>query len=318
MGKSRDNSQDWKTKLAQVSQQMKDNMTEKEKIEYQKEERKQKKKEAIRKQNRYEINKRKGALYEFLAGYKQNSGIFINNFFRKRDYQTYCEDKFHSFDFDFHGNVLPNVFDDFSFSMHMVRYLKKLEESHLAYFPISKNYISRLINFNEVLELSDPLEEDTVFYRGCSTIVRNGVNGVVSVTSDRKIAEQFSRGTILTIHVPKGTRNININQIRPKEQCNKDFEQEFLLPPCEYEIISDKQVKSGREPNNMSGKTRLLEISVKPLNLLDEFLKVMDNPPDEYLPILVAQEGEYDESLSLLKNYMEQNQNHKSYTKVKK
>lgn len=259
----------------------------------------------------------------FLSAYKQNSGIFVNNFFRKRDYETYCKDKFHSFDFDFHGNILPNVFDDFAFSMSVVRYLKNLEESHIAYAPINRNYILYLINFASVLELTDPLEEDTIFYRGCSTIERNGVNGIVSVTSDKKIAEQFSRGTIMTIHVPKGTFNLNINAIRPREQRNKDFEQEFLLPPCEYEIISDRTVKSGREPNNHTGRTRLLEIKVKPLNLLNEFLKVMENPPEEYLPIIAVQEGEYEEALSLLKGYVAQKENNSkkknhTYSKIKK
>ena len=60
----------------------------------------------------------------------------------------------------------------------------------LRIFQLPKLY-KTLDKFAEVLELSEPLEYDTVFYRGCSTIERNGVNGVVSVTSDFKIAEQL-------------------------------------------------------------------------------------------------------------------------------
>lgn len=302
MSKSKNYGKNWKEQLAELAQKMKDNMSEEEKLQLQREEA-----EKIRKKN--EINKRKKDLYQFLSGYKQNSGIFVNNFFRNRDYKTYCEDKFHSFDFDFHGQILPNVFDDFAFSMNMVGYLRELEEKHIAYFPIDQQYIRHLINFSKVLELSEPLEYETTFYRGCSTIERNGVNGIVSVTSDYRIAEQFSRGTILTVHVPKGTQNLNINAIRPYKQRNKDFEQEFLLPPCEYEIISDEEVKSGNEPNNHTGRTRLLEIKVKPLNLLEEFLKIMQNPPREYLPIMYVQGKCYEDSLELLKNYISNKNN---------
>ena len=298
---SKNNQNDWRTQLAELSKEMKENMSE--------EERQALKAEEIAKKNRRkELNKRRKSLYEFLAGYKQNSGIFINNFFRNRDYQTYCSDKFHAFDFDFYGSTLPNVFDDFAFSLTMVKYLSELERAHVAYFPITKNYIRHLINFAEVLELSEPLEYDTVFYRGCSTIERNGVNGVVSVTSDLKIAEQFSRGTILKIHVPKNTFNLNITAIRPREQRNKNYEKEFLLPPCEYEIISDKTEKSGRDPNNHTGKTRFLEIRVKPLNLLTEFLNAMENPPEEYLPIMHERGKDYEEALELLRGYIKRKQ----------
>ncbi len=84
----------------------------------------------------------------------------------------------------------------------------------------------------------------------------------------------------------------------------KSFEQEFLLPPCEYEIISSREIKPGNEPNNHTGKTRLLEITVKPLNLLEEFLKVMENPPEEYLQIRYMQDKVYEEALKLLRNYI--------------
>ena len=60
------------------------------------------------------------------------------------------------------------------------------------------------------------------------------VNGIVSTTSDYKIAEQFSRGTILKIHVPKGTKYIDVASIRPENSQYKrkriELEKEFLLP----------------------------------------------------------------------------------------
>lgn len=200
--------------------------------------------------------------------------------------------------------MLPNVFDDAAYSMAMVDFLGKLESNHIAYAPITPDYIRHLISFAEVLDLAEPLEYDTVFYRGCSTIERNGVNGIVSVTSDFKIAEQFSRGTILTMHVPKGTQNLNVNAIRPYQQRNKDFEQEFLLPPCTYEIVRDKEIKSGKEPNNPTGRTRCLQINVSPLNLLEEFLNVMENPSKEFLPLQDLYRNYFNEAKHLLESYL--------------
>lgn len=310
MSKSKRNNQDWRSQLAQLNQQMKDNMSEEEK-------KKMRQEEAEKRRRKQEVEKRKHALYEFLSGYKQNSGIFINNFFRNRDYKTYCADKFHIFDFDFHGTIMPNVFDDMAFSLYMVRYLGQLEEAHIAYFPIETGYIKHLINFAEVLELVEPLESDTTFYRGCSTIERNGVSGLVSVTAKLEIAQQFSRGTVLTVHVPKGTPILNLNAIRPKSQRNKDLEQEYLIPPFEYEILSSQEVKKGREPNNHTGRTKLLEIKVKPLDFLEEFLKAMENPPQEYFAILSNQEEAYEEALTLLKNYIRQKASSSSSPKVK-
>ena len=289
---------DWKSQLAELGKQLKDEMTPEEKQQEEQEEREK----DFRIQ---ETNRRKPNLYKFLAGYKQNSGILINNFFRKRDYKMYCEDKFHSFTFDFHGQCLPNVFDDFVFSMGMVRYLRELEEHKMAYFPIDVGYIDQLINLAIVMDLSKPLEEDTVFYRGCSTIDRNGVNGLVSITSDYRIAEQFSRGTILTITVPKGTKLLNVNAIRPKEQRRKDLEQEYLLSPCDYEIVSQEIKDRAEEPNNRRNKTLHLELKVTPLDLLEEFYRVMCNPPQEYAPVYYAEESMYHDAFDRLESFIE-------------
>lgn len=311
----RNDKKDWKDQLASLKVELEENMTEEEKREQRREEQQEKKR-------RYEFNRRKHTVYEFLAGYKQNSGIFINNFFRNRDFETYCKDKFHGFDFNVSGTILPNVFDNPAFYFEMVGYLRKLEESRIAYFPIEPEYIKKLITVAEMFDLSNPLEEEIVLYRGCSTIDRNGVNGIVSTTTDRKIAEQFSRGTILTIHVPKGTKYLDVKHIRAKEQRRKDYENEILLPPCEYQILSDETVKSGREPNNHTGQTRLLEIMVTPLDILEEFQKSMDNPPEEYKPILDAQGIVYFAAKQELYNYIKnrnqkQRNRNKQYKKTK-
>ena len=297
MGNNNKNA-DWKSMLKEYGKQLREEMTPEEKQKEEKE-----KQDRIFRKN--EIDRRKPRLYKFLAGYKQNSGILINNFFRKRDFQMYCEDKFHDFSFDFSGGILPNVFDDFGFSMKMAHYLHLLDEEGVAYYKIDKDYIDYLINFAIVMDLCDPLEEDTVFYRGCSSLDRNGVNGLVSVSSDYRIAEQFSRGTILKIHVPKGTKIVNINAVRPKDQRKKDLEQEYLIPPCDYEIINAELKDKGDELNNYKNKTAHIELTVTPLDLLEEFLNVMHNPPEEFEQYRNLEGYNYDEAVEHLERFVE-------------
>ncbi len=182
----------------------------------------------------------------------------------------------------------------------------------IAYYPINPAFMRCIINLSEAFDFAPPLEEDTILYRGCTTLERNGVAGIVSTTTDFKIAEQFSRGTILTIHVPAGTRCINIKSIRPKDQRKKDYENEVLLPPCSYEIINEKEVAKGREPNNLTGKTKKLEIKVKSLDLLEEFYDTMKNPPTEYEFVHLNQElYSYEEALMMIEEKLQERKNNK-------
>ena len=295
--RSSQGTQDWKSALAGIRADMIRNLPEEEKKAYQLEQQQA----AI---NRKRLNDLKPELYSFLAGYKQNSGIFVNNFFRKRSFALYEEDKFHCFDFDVSG-ILPNVFDDFAFSMEMVGYLRRLEEFEVAYFPIDTGFIRKLKVFSDALDYAPRIEAPTILYRGCSTIERNGVNGIVSTTTNYDIAKQFSRGTLLEIHVPEDTKCLDVKSIRPKEQRKKDKENEILLPPCDYTVVSERVVKKQREPNNMHSTTTILEINVQPLDLLEEFLKVMESPIQEYRDkVMYAQRDNYEEALMLLKDYI--------------
>ena len=294
--------QDWKKQLSSIKSDMIENMSEKEKDAYHREQQDK----AIR---RKKLNQLKPELYEFLSGYKHNSGIFINNFFRRRTFKLYEEDKFHGFEFDVSG-IIPNIFDNSVFSLQMVRYLGTLEENGVAFFPINVSTIKKLKVFSDALDYAPRIEFPTTLYRGCSTIDRNGVNGIVSTTTNIEVAKQFSRGTILIIHVPAGTKCLDVKSIRPKEQQKKDKENEILLPPCKYEIISKKVVKKQHEPNNMSGTTTILEINVEPLDLLTEFLKVMESPVQEYIDmVMYAQKDDYEEGMLLLKSYIKNRAN---------
>ena len=289
--------QDWKSALAGIRTEMIRNLPEEELKAYQRERQQAE-------NNRRMLNELKPELWAFLAGYKQNSGIFINNFFRGRTFALYEEDKFDGFNFDVSG-ILPNVFNDFVLSMSMVKYLAELDKAQIAYFPINVGLIQKLKVFSDALDYAPQIEKPTILYRGCSTIERNGVNGIVSTTTDRDIAKQFSRGTLLEIHAPEGTKCLDVKSIRPKEQRKKDKENEILLPPCDYTVISERVVKKEGEPNNWHPTTTILEINVKPLDLLGEFLKVMENPIQEYIDnVMYAQKNEYVKALMLLRKYI--------------
>ena len=60
----------------------------------------------------------------------------------------------------------------------------------------------------------------------------------------------------------------------------------------------------------MSGTTTILEINVEPLDLLTEFLKVMESPVQEYIDmVMYAQKDDYEEGMLLLKNYIKNRAN---------
>lgn len=309
----------WKSQLAKAQEQLTERMTLEEKKDWNLQEQELKKRQLENGKKEEEFEEIKKDLYDFLTGYKQNSGIFINNFFRRKDYETYCADKFETFDFDVNG-IIPNLFDDPEMSFSMVHYLAALEKRKIAYFPISVDYIRKLIAVSKSFDLLDTTKEDTIVYRGCSTLKRNGVNGIVSTTSDKEVAEQFSRGTILTILLPKGSKKIDIKSIRPLKQQKTDLEKEWLLPPCQYEILEDKISPRGNEPNNHSMRTRHITLRVKQLDLLEEFWKVLQNPPVEYLPVKQKTKKEYDKAVMYLEEYLEQRETKKNhgYQKVRK
>ena len=71
----------------------------------------------------------------------------------------------------------------------------------------------------------------------------------------------------------------------------------MIIPPCDYRITSKQIVEKRNEPNNIySNNTLLIDVKViKPLDLLEETLKVLKNPPEEYYQHYVATEPEMHE-----------------------
>ena len=257
------------------------------------------------------------ALYQFMRGYKINSGIFINNFLIGRDFDEYEEDCWDIFTIQVFAKNNTFSFGDGLFDIaaeqQMIRVLSALEKQRIAYCPINCDYIRFLQVFDEAFKLHPPVEGiDTVLYRGCTSMERNGLNVIVSTSTDMKIALQFSRGTLLKIHIDEDDEipQINMSKIRPKKgkHHQRDFENEILIPPCDpsgYEILSIKDVPKGSmgdEPNNYKNTTRVIELKIKKTRgILERFLEAMENPPEEYMnQVYPYQRADFNEAKMLL------------------
>ena len=184
-----------------------------------------------------ERNRRLGLLKEdkFILNFTEKPGFSINNFFRGR--------------YNFSRTERP-------------------QSNMLMYKSIDPCFIKSLINLSIIMGLSEPLSEDTIFYRGCIDVEKNGVNGLVTITSDYKIAEKYSEGTILAITVPKGTRLLKIADAVPYDSRTEEMDKEFLLPPCKAVITNESE--------------NVKNLIVTPLDLLEQFYKAMCNIPPEY------------------------------------
>ena len=156
-----------------------------------------------------EIERRKRKLLTFFKGFLYDSDLKINNFFRKRSLDS----------------VSPNELR--SYRMSLISSGILIDQDVISW-EVSYYLIDELINLSVCMGLSKPLETDTIFYRGCSDIDSNGVNGVVAVTSDMNIAKKYSKGTILTIVVPKGTRMLDIGSIWQKSKLEHGFEKTYI------------------------------------------------------------------------------------------
>ncbi len=79
------------------------------------------------------------------------------------------------------------------------------------------------------------------------------------------------------------------------------------LPP-----IKEKEVVKGREPNNLTDKTKKIEIKVKTLDLLEEFANIMKNPPEEYEVVHLSQEPySYEEALMMIEEKLQERNTNK-------
>ncbi len=221
--------------------------------------------------------KNKEDVYSFLAGFKQDSAFFINNFLRKHTPEQYKKGEFHAFDFVTGG---LDDWENSKLTYQVLRYMSQAKQ-YINYWPIQPGYMQRVISFATYMSEQPPLSDPMVVYRGCNDLDVDGVNGLVSTSTDKKIAEQFNRGVLLKINLPKGMKVVRVDKLNPNRK-SKDIEHEIILPPCSY-IVKSQEETNLKGPNNHTGKTKVFEIDVQPKDLLRELALVMDNPIQDYM-----------------------------------
>jgi len=140
-----------------------------------------------------------------------------------------------------------------------------------SYHPIDKTYIYDLYLFYEALVNQEPSKQNIVVYRGCDTLEDHAMDGISATSLNKKIANNFNYGTLLKINIPAGSQFIVCSEFV------HDEEEQILLPPCDYEIVSECT-------ENISGRsTRVVEINVKPRDILKEFSIAMQRPTKDYI-----------------------------------
>lgn len=258
------------------------------------------------------INGIKQLVYRFLEGYKQNSGIFVNNFLAGRSFEEYMDTRFGPTGLEL--NVSENLasldttshaisfFGNAQTLMDVAKKLYEMEQGKIAYFPITLEYIKWLIAFAECVELMPPTQflkreshnpQIALMYAPDGSI--NEVSSAYAYFTNpyRKTAK-----TVISFEQEESIHGLVLNNIRPKKSRKNILgESEIILPPFTYEKI-----------RNVWDRNEYV-VSMKQLDLLRAFYEKMQNPPAEYMQVHASMKAEYDEAMAYLKTYLDSHQN---------
>ena len=163
----------------------------------------------------------------------------------------------------------------FNGSSELLQSLYEKMNGEKTYAKITKTYIRSLVDYAQIFRVQKGLDAPMVVYRGCNSLEEDGMNGLVFTSESEKFANLMDRGTVLKIHLPKGTKVIKTQAIDSK------FGNEVIVPPSDYEIISDEIIDTNN-PDNKSGKTRYVELVAKPREFLRDVSFALENMPEDY------------------------------------
>lgn len=187
----------------------------------------------------------------FLTEYIRDSAFFVNRFM-----VGYTKDKLRATASKFVKS--QKEIEDF------VMYIK-------SYHPITPQFIYDLYLFYETMVSQVPTDKDMIVYRGCDTLEDHAMDGLSATSLSKTTAQNFNYGTLLEIHIPAGSKFI---------QCREfiyDEEEQIVLPPCDYDIIRERrEVLRGVS-------TRVVEITIRPRDILKDFLLAMEKPTQDYI-----------------------------------
>ena len=160
---------------------------------------------------------------------------------------------------------------------------------------IGKEFIDNLYEIDKLFEKFPTLDESITVYRGETT--RNPLdnieyNSFISTSLDRSVAENnFSKGRLYQINLPKGTHYIPMDAINGFEGMYGESEAEILLRPSSLKI-KNKEVE---------GDTEVLSVTAKEKGDFSEIIrKSLENRKEELIKKGLCDEKEFKEILDYL------------------
>ena len=245
-------------------------------------------------------------VYNFLAGYKYNSSLYINNFMRDTiSSEEIIASQATLSKVPFKSNYYSNNY------YKMFECINEFDFLDLPYYPINKNYIEQLIALDMYFE-SHKTEKDLVLYRGCSNIEKDGFNSITSTSFNYNVAEKYSNGTILTILLPKNSSYIDLDQLTNNFGNFANDECEVILPPCDYNPILSLNLPQDIDFDELEDKNDYYVVEASPRDFVLDFYNKLNNLPREYQEELLVYKKNYlNQAKQMLEKYLDKKEHKK-------
>lgn len=160
---------------------------------------------------------------------------------------------------------------------------------------IGKEFIDNLYKIDKLFEKFPALDESITVYRGATT--KNSSDNIeyssfVSTSLDRSVAENnFSKGRLYQINLPKGTHYIPMDAINGFEGMYGESEAEILLRPSSFNVMNKE----------MERDTEVLSVNAKEKGNFSEIIrKSLESKKEEIIKKGLCDEKEFKEVLDYL------------------
>lgn len=160
---------------------------------------------------------------------------------------------------------------------------------------IGKEFIDNLYKIDKLFEKFPALDESITVYRGATT--KNSSDNIeyssfVSTSLDRSVAENnFSKGRLYQINLPKGTHYIPMDAINGFEGMYGESEAEILLRPSSFNVMNKE----------MERDTEVLSVNAKEKGNFSEIIrKSLESRKEEIIKKGLCDEKEFKEVLDYL------------------
>lgn len=160
---------------------------------------------------------------------------------------------------------------------------------------IGKQFIDNLYKIDKLFEKFPALDESITVYRGATT--KNSSDNIeyssfVSTSLDRSVAENnFSKGRLYQITLPKGTHYIPMDAINGFEGMYGESEAEILLRPSSFNVMNKE----------MERDTEVLSVNAKEKGNFSEIIrKSLESKKEEIIKKGLCDEKEFKEVLDYL------------------